>query len=232
MSHHFTHLCSVDNDFLQICLFILHVFSIIRIEVIRLLLLNVVGGVTGRLIVFPYKHHVTVCLSPHSSLKRANGFKEFWINSCLTVYNERTRLSFAVNRTSFTMTNSMSLSTHHSWHSLHTTSPQYVVKVRIIHILLSVIDKKWLLPFSKIFKCYRVCFFQPANDFCSVFSVPRNQLLSVAAACKVLIEFSLLRLENPDEACAVSQVRETNCMGERCEDFSQFNGHSTFIIHG
>lgn len=39
------------------------------------------------------------------------------------------------------------------------------------------------------------------------FSVPRNQLQSVAAACKVLIEFSLLRLENPDEACAVSQVR-------------------------
>uniref|UniRef100_A0A8C2KCQ3 Ubiquitin protein ligase E3 component n-recognin 4 n=1 Tax=Cyprinus carpio TaxID=7962 RepID=A0A8C2KCQ3_CYPCA len=35
--------------------------------------------------------------------------------------------------------------------------------------------------------------------------IPRNQLLSVAAACKVLIEFSLLRLENPDEACAVSQ---------------------------
>lgn len=29
----------------------------------------------------------------------------------------------------------------------------------------------------------------------------------MAAACKVLIEFSLLRLENPDEACAVSQVR-------------------------
>eukprot|EP00063_Salmo_salar_P028104 XP_014002939.1 PREDICTED: E3 ubiquitin-protein ligase UBR4-like [Salmo salar] len=35
--------------------------------------------------------------------------------------------------------------------------------------------------------------------------IPRNQLLSVAAACKVLIEFSLLRLEYPDEACAVSQ---------------------------
>ncbi|XP_065141997.1 E3 ubiquitin-protein ligase UBR4 isoform X2 [Paramisgurnus dabryanus] len=35
--------------------------------------------------------------------------------------------------------------------------------------------------------------------------IPRNQLLSVAAACKILIEFSLLRLENPDEACAVSQ---------------------------
>ncbi|KFO19168.1 E3 ubiquitin-protein ligase UBR4 [Fukomys damarensis] len=35
--------------------------------------------------------------------------------------------------------------------------------------------------------------------------LPRNQLQSVAAACKVLIEFSLLRLENPDEACAVSQ---------------------------
>ena len=33
-------------------------------------------------------------------------------------------------------------------------------------------------------------------------------MLSVAAACKVLIEFSLLRLENPDEACAVSQVRQ------------------------
>lgn len=41
-------------------------------------------------------------------------------------------------------------------------------------------------------------------------SVPRNQLLSVAAACKVLIEFSLMRLENPDEACAVSQVRNSN----------------------
>ncbi|MEE6482208.1 hypothetical protein FKM82_013184 [Ascaphus truei] len=35
--------------------------------------------------------------------------------------------------------------------------------------------------------------------------IPRNQLQSVAAACKVLIEFSLLRLECPDEACAVSQ---------------------------
>ncbi|XP_063173479.1 E3 ubiquitin-protein ligase UBR4 [Candoia aspera] len=35
--------------------------------------------------------------------------------------------------------------------------------------------------------------------------VPQNQLQSVGAACKVLIEFSLLRLENPDEACAVSQ---------------------------
>ncbi|XP_030194560.1 E3 ubiquitin-protein ligase UBR4 isoform X5 [Gadus morhua] len=35
--------------------------------------------------------------------------------------------------------------------------------------------------------------------------IPRNQLQSVASACKVLIEFSLLRLENPDEACAVSQ---------------------------
>lgn len=46
--------------------------------------------------------------------------------------------------------------------------------------------------------------------FFSACLVPRNQLLSVAAACKVLIEFSLLRLENPDEACAVSQVRETN----------------------
>lgn len=42
---------------------------------------------------------------------------------------------------------------------------------------------------------------------CPCFPVPRNQLQSVAAACKVLIEFSLLRLENPDEACAVSQVR-------------------------
>ncbi|KAM5132251.1 E3 ubiquitin-protein ligase UBR4 [Mantella aurantiaca] len=35
--------------------------------------------------------------------------------------------------------------------------------------------------------------------------IPRNQLQSVAAACKVLLEFSLLRLESPDEACAVSQ---------------------------
>lgn len=66
----------------------------------------------------------------------------------------------------------------------------------------------------KILKCYRLCFFQPANYFCPFSLVPRNQLLSVAAACKVLIEFSLLRLENPDEACAVSQVRETNCTGD------------------
>ena len=44
---------------------------------------------------------------------------------------------------------------------------------------------------------------------CLFFVVPRNQLQSVASACKVLIEFSLLRLENPDEACAVSQVRPT-----------------------
>jgi len=34
----------------------------------------------------------------------------------------------------------------------------------------------------------------------------------VAAACKVLIEFSLLRLENPDEACAVSQVSTDFCL--------------------
>lgn len=120
-------------------------------------------------------------------------------------------MSFAVNQTSFTMTNSMSLSTHHSWHSLHTTSPQYVDKVCIFPFLFSVEDKKLLLP-----KYLNVtgCFFSPANYFCSVSLVPRNQLLSVAAACKVLIEFSLLRLENPDEACAVSQVRETNCMGD------------------
>lgn len=48
---------------------------------------------------------------------------------------------------------------------------------------------------------------------CFLSLVPRNQLLSVAAACKVLIEFSLMRLENPDEACAVSQVRNSNCTG-------------------
>lgn len=53
------------------------------------------------------------------------------------------------------------------------------------------------------------------------FLVPRNQLLSVAAACKVLIEFSLMRLENPDEACAVSQVRSSNCTGDICME-----GHS------
>lgn len=49
---------------------------------------------------------------------------------------------------------------------------------------------------------------------CFLSIVPRNQLLSVAAACKVLIEFSLMRLENPDEACAVSQVRNLNCTGD------------------
>lgn len=108
------------------------------------------------------------------------------------------------------MTSSMSLSTHHLWHSLHITSPQYVDKVRIQYIFFCVLT-------VKTFFCY---FYQniwmlkvlllPASDyFCSVSPVPRNQLLSVAAACKVLIEFSLLRLENPDEACAVSQVRES-----------------------
>lgn len=49
-------------------------------------------------------------------------------------------------------------------------------------------------------------FLQPTDCLNLFLLVPRNQLLSVAAACKVLIEFSLLRLENPDEACAVSQV--------------------------
>lgn len=90
----------------------------------------------------------------------------------------------------------------------------------------------------KIFKCYRLCFFQPANYFCPFSLVPRNQLLSVAAACKVLIEFSLLRLENPDEACAVSQVRETNCMGDcnfvglkSTKDFGQFKGDTTYTSH-
>lgn len=50
-------------------------------------------------------------------------------------------------------------------------------------------------------------YFKPCTEYKHLlFAVPRNQLQSVAAACKVLIEFSLLRLENPDEACAVSQV--------------------------
>ena len=51
-------------------------------------------------------------------------------------------------------------------------------------------------------------FFRIHNGHTFLHLVPRNQLLSVAAACKVLIEFSLLRLENPDEACAVSQVSQ------------------------
>lgn len=50
---------------------------------------------------------------------------------CKFIFGEIFCLSFAVSQTSFTMTNSMSLSTHRSWHSPHTTSPQYVVKVRI-----------------------------------------------------------------------------------------------------
>lgn len=137
-------------------------------------------------------------------------------NSYLTGFNEIFYMSFAVNQTSFTMTNSMSLSTHRSWHSLHTTSPQYVVKVCIFHFLFGVINYKNTTAIQP--KIY-MCFFQP-NNFCHFSLVPRNQLLSVAAACKVLIEFSLLRLENPDEACAVSQVRETGL--ETTEDFGQF----------
>lgn len=42
-------------------------------------------------------------------------------------------LSFVVNQTFFTMTNSMSPSTPHSWPSLHITLPQYVDKVSSIH---------------------------------------------------------------------------------------------------
>lgn len=57
------------------------------------------------------------------------------------------------------------------------------------------------------------CFYKQVFFFRPFSLVPRNQLLSVAAACKVLIEFSLLRLENPDEACAVSQVSEPKHIG-------------------
>lgn len=131
----------------------------------------------------------------------------YHVNSYLTGLNSIFYVSFAVNQTSFTMTNSMSLSTHLSWHSLHTTSPQYVVKVCIFNFVFDVFNyKDMTLIQPKIIKCS--VFFHP-NNFFPFSLVPRNQLLSVAAACKVLIEFSLLRLENPDEACAVSQVRET-----------------------
>lgn len=106
------------------------------------------------------------------------------------------------------MTNSTSLSTRHLWHSRHTTSPQYVVKVGIPQeVVRSIIPKSISYSISVFF-------------FFSL--VPRNQLLSVAAACKVLIEFSLMRLENPDEACAVSQVRNSNCRGE-----IQFKGNKS-----
>lgn len=37
------------------------------------------------------------------------------------------------------MTNSMSRSTHHLWHSLHITSPQFVDKVCILFTLVFVI---------------------------------------------------------------------------------------------
>lgn len=104
-----------------------------------------------------------------------------------------------VNLTFFIMTNSTSLSTHHLWRSRRTTSPQYVVKVCIPHEVVGNIIPKSI--------SYNI-------SACFLSLVPRNQLLSVAAACKVLIEFSLMRLENPDEACAVSQVRNSNCAGD------------------
>lgn len=138
----------------------------------------------------------------------------FYINVYLTVLNEIIPMSFAVKQTSFTTTNNMSRSTPHLWHSLHTTSPQYVGKVRIFNFLFSVIEIATAI--QPKYLNFTGCFFKLANYFPPVSLVPRNQLLSVAAACKVLIEFSLLRLENPDEACAVSQVRETNCTGDCC----------------
>lgn len=95
------------------------------------------------------------------------------------------------------MTNSTSLSTHRSWRSRHTTSQQYVARVCIPHLFRA--------NTPRIFNP------NPLVTVCSLSLVPRNQLLSVAAACKVLIEFSLMRLENPDEACAVSQVRDATC---------------------
>ncbi|KAK1898672.1 E3 ubiquitin-protein ligase UBR4 [Dissostichus eleginoides] len=58
--------------------------------------------------------------------------------------------------------------------------------------------------------------------------IPRNQLLSVAAACKVLIEFSLLRLENPDEACAVSQA-ESDCDDQTTEQAIQAKMKNAFV---
>lgn len=114
-------------------------------------------------------------------------------------FNEILCLSSTVNPTFFIMTNSMSLSTHRLWRSRHTTSQQYAVKVCIPHIFIGNNQK-----YETQIHFYSV-------SVCSLSLVPRNQLLSVAAACKVLIEFSLMRLENPDEACAVSQVRNGKC---------------------
>lgn len=126
-----------------------------------------------------------------------------WIFLLLTVhlmgFNEIRLLLFTVNPTFFIMTNSTSLSTRHSWRSRRTTSPQYVVKVCISQ------DTESQKYYTQIHFSQYVCFLS---------LVPRNQLLSVAAACKVLIEFSLMRLENPDEACAVSQVRNSNCTSD------------------
>jgi len=55
----------------------------------------------------------------------------------------------------------------------------------------------------------RVCTMPPLdrNHSYVVFdSVPSANAQGVCAACKVLLEFFLLRVESPDEACAVSQV--------------------------
>lgn len=120
----------------------------------------------------------------------------------------------AVNLIFYTTTNNMNLSTPHLWHSLHITSPQYVDKVRNFYFLFNVLVTILCIHSNVIiYYCHSVKYVASKYIFCSVSPVPRNQLLSVAAACKVLIEFSLLRLENPDEACAVSQVRETSYRG-------------------
>lgn len=67
------------------------------------------------------------------------------MNSNLVKCNEMFHLSFTVSQTSFTMTSSMSLSTHPLWHSLHTTSPQYAVKVCTFQFLFIVTDTKCLM---------------------------------------------------------------------------------------
>nr|XP_033777630.1 E3 ubiquitin-protein ligase UBR4 isoform X4 [Geotrypetes seraphini] len=75
-------------------------------------------------------------------------------------------------------------------------------------LLSSVIDSESeILHHDKQYEPFYSSFVALSTHYISTVcgQIPRNQLQSVAAACKVLIEFSLLRLENPDEACAVSQ---------------------------
>lgn len=130
--------------------------------------LNVTGGVCC---IECFSCHGLSVLSLLTHLLTVLSIKVF---CCKFIFGEIFCLSFAVSQTSFTMTNSMSLSTHRSWHSPHTTSPQYVVKVRIFsfHSLYC----NWiLLQFGQILSMLQAMFLPASKSFLlSLFSTEKS----------------------------------------------------------